>query len=202
MENSKYENKVRIHSFDNTQHEKIECLLIITSGKRKASSAKKIENTSESIDTLDWKGKEFPAVVVNLVSDLSEAKSGRVSKTTKNESTTAKTTFLPIIELPCLQCGDIVNICLLLSHRRLHDALRKFRYAYEQRPRKLRCLVKRRLRLIKAAQESNVEKKLGSVPDNRINALNTAFEIIKVHMEDRPHIDEVVLNSKSLIIGS
>ena len=224
MENRRCENELPTHSLHEEKFDKeVECLLVIVPDKRRATSAKTIENTSESTDT-PGKGKEFPAVVVNLLSGQENQEcednmeqpnidgTKRVSKfettendsiasesTTKNKSTIAKSTFLPNIELPCVQCRDILNICLLLSHRRLHDALRKFRYAYEQKPRKLRCLVNRRLRLIKAVQESNIKKKRGSVPDDNINALNAAFEIIKLHIEGRYRIDEAVLNSEYLI---
>lgn len=118
------------------------------------------------------------------------------------QESTVKCCFLPNIELPCTQCGEVLNVCLLSSHRNLHSALRKFRYAYEQKPQRLQCLVNRRRRLIKAVQESNLEKNQGYITDNCILALDTAFEIIKADIEGRPHPDEIDVNCKFLITKS
>ena len=103
---------------------------------------------------------------------------------------------LPNINLPCTQCGEVINICLLPAHRSLHDALRRLRYAYEQKPQSLQSLVNRRRRLIKVLQESNRKKNKGNIVDKQVHVLNTAFEIIKAHVEGRPHMDEIEVKSK------
>lgn len=91
--------------------------------------------------------------------------------------------LLPNILIPCIKCGDVINICRLPCHRNLHSALQTLKYSQDQRPKNINALVKRRKLLIKQQQDASAKNRQDPFGDKHLHKLNTAFEVLRIELQ-------------------
>lgn len=91
--------------------------------------------------------------------------------------------LLPNILIPCIKCGDVINICRLPCHRNLHSALQTLKYAQDQRPKNINALVRRRKLLIKQQQDASSNNRQDPFGDKHLHKLNTAFEVLRIELQ-------------------
>ncbi|KAL9958301.1 hypothetical protein ACROYT_G035301 [Oculina patagonica] len=91
--------------------------------------------------------------------------------------------LLPNVLIPCIKCGDVINICRLPCHRNLHSALQTLKYAQDQRPKNINALVRRRKLLIKQQQDASSNNRQDPFGDKHLHKLNTAFEVLRIELQ-------------------
>ena len=91
--------------------------------------------------------------------------------------------LLPNILIPCIKCGDVINICRLPCHRNLHSALQTLKYSQDQRPKNINALVRRRKLLIKQQQDASSKNRQDPFGDKHLHKLNNAFEVLRIELQ-------------------